>query len=137
LLLLLLLLPAVSLPSSIAARHLLQQDGYVGARMIKPSRSSSTATRSALTSEIAEGTANAAFGGVHRLVTPSNKRTYATVEATEANINTNNRAVAPRARSAQVSRDPEPLSSRVEMRCCTDSRLMWFACLWHALALAT
>jgi hypothetical protein len=48
LLLLLLLLPlpsAGSLPSSIAARLLLQDSGYVGAKMIKPARGGSTATR--------------------------------------------------------------------------------------------
>jgi hypothetical protein len=31
------------------------------------------------------------------------RRTYATVDATEANLNNNNRALTPRARSAQVS----------------------------------
>jgi hypothetical protein len=34
---------------------------------------------------------------------PTAKRTYATVDATEANLNNNNRALTPRARSAQVS----------------------------------
>jgi hypothetical protein len=34
---------------------------------------------------------------------PAAKRTYATVDATEANLNNNNRALTPRARSAQVS----------------------------------
>uniref|UniRef100_A0A383W345 Uncharacterized protein n=1 Tax=Tetradesmus obliquus TaxID=3088 RepID=A0A383W345_TETOB len=92
---------AGSLPSSFAARLLLQQDGYVGAKTIKPSRSSSSATRSALTPETAEATANAAFGGVHRMMTPSSKRSYATVDATETNVNSNNRVTGPRARSAQ------------------------------------
>lgn len=93
---------AGSLPCSFAATRLLLQDsGYVGARMIRPSRSSSTATRSSLTPENAEATANAAFGGVHRMMTPSSKRTYATVGAFGADVNSNNRAVTPRARSAQ------------------------------------
>ncbi|WIA39401.1 hypothetical protein OEZ86_005505 [Tetradesmus obliquus] len=69
--------------------------------MIKPARSSSTATRSALTPETAEATANSAFGGVHRMMTPASKRSYATVDATETNVNNNNRALTPRARSAQ------------------------------------
>jgi hypothetical protein len=46
LLLLLPLLPAAALPSSFAARMLLQDSGYVGAKMIKPSRTPpSAATR--------------------------------------------------------------------------------------------
>jgi hypothetical protein len=46
LLLLLLLFPSAGcLPSSFAARLLLQDAGYVGARMIRPSRGGSTATR--------------------------------------------------------------------------------------------
>ncbi|KAF8057915.1 hypothetical protein HT031_005861 [Scenedesmus sp. PABB004] len=90
-------------PGADAARRLLQNsnEAIVGARMIKPARSTSTVTRSALTPEAAEATANSAFGGVHRLTAPPAKRSYATVDAHSTDINNNNRAITPRARSAQ------------------------------------
>jgi hypothetical protein len=101
-------------PACLAARDLKQRitgnggTAFNDAMIITPSSGSNPASRTAASSGTnggAETSANAAFNGAHRLVNPSNQRTYAVVESSGTGDSDSamkqNRAVSARSRSAQ------------------------------------
>lgn len=78
------------------------------ARVITPAGGPTPAIRTAVTPENAEATSNAAFVGVNRLMAPSSRRSYATVEADPIDDNEDQRQVTIRPRQRSVIDLPMP-----------------------------